>query len=296
MPKDSYSPNRPDIEPLEAGQYPDCQLAQIKAFRQRNKDEQTGEEFMRTKLALYWDTGYTLPDSDEPYYVIDGFVTFSFHERSNFGKMLAALGLIKPGEPVEFEYELGDDYAGRTFADLPIYEGGPKKDIEVPVTTLKIDGTEIIGMHADLVIGVKDSGYNKVELVMRSGPKAPSRLGPRRSGDSGKAEAPVNPAILAERKGGKPPLWLTWRTKNAAIKWAATLKNADGSPAYQSREDTETVWQALYITFQQEAFEPNDQEFYWHWHRWHEKALTGEEFSFQDVPSEEDAQYLYQVQ
>lgn len=297
MPKDSYDPNASssNVEPLVPGQYPNCTLARIHAFRQKNKDPDTGDEFIRIKLALYWDSGYTLPDNDEPYYVVDGFVTFSFHERSNLGKMLHSLGVIEFGKPIEYEYELEGDYEGKTFNELPLYEGGPKKDAEIPLSTLKVNDIELIGFKATLVVGVKPSGYNKVELVMRDAPKAPSRLGPRKADDSGKAEAPVSTTTTTQVAQQKDPLWLTWRTKSAAIKWAMTLKNDDGSLAYNSKLDAEVVWHALYATYQQEVFEPTDREFYWHWHRWHAKALTGEGFDFQDEPTEEEAQFLYQV-
>ena len=299
MPKDSYNPSgTSNVEPLEAGQYTNCVLERIYAFRQKQKDDNTGQEFIRTKLSLYWNSGYAIPDSEEPFYLTDGFVTFSFHERANFTKMLSTLGFLKVGEPVEFEYELAGDYVGRAFDALPIYEGtGPKKDVEVPVDSLRINDRELIGTTATLIVSVKDSGFNKIDLVLRDAPKAPTRPGPRRieGSDSGKAEAPVNvPARKAAQRKGEP-LWLTWRTKNAAVKWAATLRNSDGSPAYTEVSDAESVWHALRITFDQEVFEPSDREFYWHWFRWHEKALADEDFSFHDEPTLEDQEFLYEV-
>ena len=301
MPKDSYNPNAApsgNLQPLEAGQYPNCVLERVYAFRQKQKDDNTGDEFIRTKLSLYWNSGYVVPETEEPFFLTDGFVTFSFHERANFTKMLSTLGFLKVGEPVEFEYELGGDYVGRSFNDLPIYEGsGPKKDIEIPVESLKINDRELIGTTATLIVSVKDSGYNKIDLVLRDAPKAPTRPGLKRAGegDSGKAEAPVNvpPVKVAQRKG--EPLWLTWRTKAAAVKWAATLRNSDGSPAYTEVSDAESVWHALRITFDQEVFEPSDREFYWHWYRWHIKALEGADFSFHDESTPEEQQFLYEV-
>ncbi len=299
MPKETYTPGGGDqtIEPLEAGQYTNCVLERIYAFRQRQKSEETGEEFIRNKLSLYWNSGYNMPDSDEPFYLTDGFVTLSFHERSNLTKMLAALGFLKPGEPVEYEYELGGDYAGRGFDALPIYEGsGPKRDIETPVETLTVNGRELIGATATLIVSVRPNGWNKIDLVLPDAPKEPSRLGPRKAVASPKAEAPVNvSARKREAQRAGEPLWLTWRTHAQAIKWAATLKNNDGSPAYQSVTDAEIVWQSLYPIFEEEVFEPTEREFYWHWQRWHEQALNGEEFSFSQEPTLEESKYLYEV-
>jgi hypothetical protein len=300
MPKDTYTPGQgggQTVEPLEAGQYPDCVLDKITAFRQNKKDDQTGNEYLQTKLALYWHSGYNLPDSEEPFYLVDGFVTFSFHERANFAKMLATLGFIKPGDPVEFEYDLGGNHAGRGFDALPIYAGtGPKGDVEVPVESLKINGQELIGTTATLIVSIKDSGYNKIDLVMKPSPKAPARLGPRKASDFPKAEAPVN--VSARKKaaqGYREPLWLTWRNRTNAIRWAATLKNPDGSLAYQTQDDAELVWQSLYPIFEQEVFEPTEREFYWHWQRWHDKAIAGENFSFNDEPTPDEAKFLYEV-
>lgn len=298
MPKETYTPGGEGqtVEPLEAGQYTNCILEKVFAFRQRQKDDDTGQEFMRTKLSLYWNSGYNMPDSPEPFYLTDGFITLSFHERSNLAKMLNALGYVTPGEPVEYEYELGGEYAGRGFDAVPIYEGtGPKTGIEVPVETLTINGRELIGVTATLIVSITQRGWNKIDLVLPDAPKAPSRLGPRKVA-SPKAEAPVNVSArkVAAQKAGEP-LWLTWRNRDQAIRWAATLKNNDGSLAYQSKNDAQIVWQSLYPIFEEEVFEPTEREFYWHWQRWHEQALNGEDFSFSQDPTPEEAKYLYQV-
>ena len=297
MPKETYKPGGGDkVEPLEAGQYQNCVLEKINAFRQLQKDDDSGEEYMRTKLALYWNSGYSMPDGDEPFYLLDGFVTLSFHERSNLGKMLNALGFITPGEPVEYEYDLGGEYAGQGFDAIPVYAGsGPKGDVEVPVDMFRVNGRDLIGATATLIVSVKQSGYNKIDMVLSDAPKTTTRLGPRKAGDQGKAEAPVTGTTkkVAQRNG--QPLWVTWRSRANAVKWAAGLRNSDGSAAYAARRDAESVWDALYPVFEQEVFEPTEREFYWHWYRWHINALKGEEFSFQDIPSSEETDFVYGV-
>jgi hypothetical protein len=300
VPKATFDPNAgggggSNIEPLESGQYPGCVLEKIAAFRQRNKDEETGKEFTQTKLSLYWNSGYVI-DSGEPYYFTQGFMTLSFHERANFAKMLEALEITKAGDPVEVDYEFDGDWEGRTFDELPLYAGtGPKRDSEVPLKTLKLNGTEMIGITASLIVTKKPNNYNKVELVLPDAPKATARPGPKRA-EPGKAEAPVGiTAPKRAARGDGTPVWPTWRTRHQAIKWAAQLKNGDGSPAYLATRDAEEVWEALSVSYESSVFEPLEKDFYRIWYRWHVCALEGKNFSFDDFPHEDDEPFMYAI-
>jgi hypothetical protein len=286
VPKGSYEPQGggTKVEPLEAGQYNDCVLEKIFAFRQKKLRDDTNEtEYMQVKLALYWDSGYVIPDTDEPYYFTHGFMNFSFDERANFAKMLEALGFIEEaGDPAEFEYELGGDHAGQGFDSLPIYAGtGPKKDIEVPVETLKINGRELIGTKASLVVSKKANGYNNIELVMAPPSENEQAKGPRKA-PAKKAEAPDGTTALAARESSNF-LWQSWRNKRDAINWATTMKNNDGSTAYPTKQDVEIVWEALWTAYANEVRNATRQDFMQHWHGWHVAALRGETYSFNDA-------------
>lgn len=190
-----------DIAPLTARRLKNVPLVGIGAFIATNtrKNEKTGEEDERTqiKLSLDWDSGYPIRDTDgelvtdeeghgRPHLINDGFVTFSGDKRSNFVKILRAMGfgddyfdddgnlsddMAETVEAVFGTNGLGDDYSGAEWDDLPEYilpsKGGKeaKRDVEVPVLSLKINGYELLGRCVDMALTIKD-GFTKAESYL----------------------------------------------------------------------------------------------------------------------------------
>lgn len=173
---------------------------------QQKKNDKTGEEYEveQVNLSLDFDSGHIMRDEagdpvltedgqEQPHYINEGFVTLSGNNRAKLVSILKALGLdsepfIDPdgnnagglsqeaAESLEATFGtngLGGDYSGKEWDDLPFYvlpsKGGKqkKREVEVPVTSLKILGREIIGRHLDMAITVKN-GWNRVESYLIS--------------------------------------------------------------------------------------------------------------------------------
>lgn len=178
---------------------------------QQKKNDKTGEEYEveQVNLSLDFDSGHIMRDQDgnpvltedgqeQPHYLNEGFTTLSGNNRAKLVAILKALGMDdepfieqtgnnagglsqEAAESLEATFGvngLGDDYAGADWDDLPFYvlpsKGGQqkKRDVEVPVTSLKILGREIIGRHLDMAITTKN-GWNRVESYLISENPAP---------------------------------------------------------------------------------------------------------------------------
>lgn len=190
------------VAPIKDRRLTNVPLARIGAFRSVNerKNDKTGEvkDVVQIKLSLDWDTGrrqvnedgdLILDEAGDPriHYINDGFVTLSGDKRGNLIKVLKALGfederfISEEGgltddaaESLEVVFGtngLGGDYAGADWDDLPIYvlkrDGGKdaKRDVEVPVKSLKLLGYEIIGRTVDMQLTI-DDGWNRVEAYL----------------------------------------------------------------------------------------------------------------------------------
>lgn len=199
---------------------------------QQKKDDKTGEQYEveQVNLSLDFDSGHVMKDTDgdpiltedgreQPHYINEGFTTLSGNNRAKFVAILKALGLDsepfieqegnnagglsqEAAESLEATFGtngLGDDYSGMDWDDLPFYvlpsKGGQqkKRDVEVPVTSLKILGREIIGRHLDMAITIKN-GWNRVESYLISESPAPlDEDVPARSMPKQKAHATSTP-------------------------------------------------------------------------------------------------------
>lgn len=212
MPKGIPSTSRPEVAPIPDRRIANAPLVKIGAFKamQRRKNK-AGEEYEveQVKLSLDFDTGKIMRDPDgnpvldengeeQPHYINEGFVTLSGNEKAKFMEILRALGLDSPdfiqkdgrdkgsltqeaAESLEATFGvngLGDDYSNADWDDLPFYvlpsKGGKerKRDVEVPVLSLKILGIEIIGRWLDMSLRI-DGDWNRVDAFFPSEQPAP---------------------------------------------------------------------------------------------------------------------------
>ena len=175
--------------------------------QKEDRDTKEKYEVEQVKLSCDFDSGHPQRNADGelildedgreiPHLINDGFVTLSGHENSNFVAMLKALGFgeapfIDPdtgglsseaAESIELTFgtnRLGDDYSNAEWDELPMYElrsrGGKvgKRDIEVPVTSFKILGYELLGRRCDIALKIKDE-YNRVDFYLE--PENPEPL------------------------------------------------------------------------------------------------------------------------
>ncbi len=165
----------------------------------QKEDSRTKEKYEaeQVNLSIDWNTGHIQRNAEgEPvldddgntqiHYINDGFVTFSGDKRANLVKILKAIGFDTPefieqdgnnegglrdDLDVELQFGengLGHDYEGADYDELPFYvlpsKGGQerKRDVEVPVLSFKINGQEVIGRAAELIITEKN-GWNRIE-------------------------------------------------------------------------------------------------------------------------------------
>jgi hypothetical protein len=206
-----------DIAPLAVRRLEDVPLVAIGAFKvtSRKKNERTGKEYDKDeiKLSLDFDSGHIQKDSKgspilndddstRPHMINVGFVTLSGHGKSNLVGILKALGfedsrfIVKGGkndgnmtdeamasvEAIFGTNGLGDDYSGQEWDDLPFYVvggGQSKRDVEVPVLSLKILGFEVIGRRCDMQLKIDDQGYNKPESFLLPRDPAPLTASPK---------------------------------------------------------------------------------------------------------------------
>ena len=171
---------------------------------QEKEDRRTGEKYEveQVKLSIDFDSGHIMSNADgdpvlnqagdeQPFYINEGFVTLSGNEKAKLVEILKAIGfdtpefIVQEGKDagalteaaaesltVEFGVNgLGTDYSGESWDDLPLYilarDGGKdsKRDVEVPVLSLKILGHEVIGRTCDLALTIKN-GYNRVTAFL----------------------------------------------------------------------------------------------------------------------------------
>lgn len=171
---------------------------------QEKEDRRTGDKYEveQVKLSIDFDSGHIMRNADgdpvynqagdeQPFYINEGFVTLSGNEKAKLVEILKAIGfdtpefIVQEGKDagaltaaaadsltVEFGVNgLGHDYSGETWDDLPLYvlarDGGKdsKRDVEVPVLSLKILGHEVIGRSCDLALTIKN-GYNRVTAFL----------------------------------------------------------------------------------------------------------------------------------
>lgn len=190
--------NAPDIAPLKVKRLKNVPLASAFAFQMENeKDSRKGGKYIDVDkvLALNFDTGYPIRDTEgelvtddeghgQPHYIHHGYVKLSSHFKSNFVAILKGMGAPSEwfddegsltddiAETLEAEFGtngLGDDYEGADWDDLPFYvlrsDGGEhdKRDVQVPVTSLKLGGYELLGRCVDMSITIDKNGYNRAE-------------------------------------------------------------------------------------------------------------------------------------
>lgn len=204
------STSRDTPVPLRAKRLKNVPLVKLCAFRTINEreDRETGEKYEvdQVKLAFYFDSGLIQRNSDgEPildnagdtqaHLVNDGFVTYSGHPQANLPTILRALGFSDErfindeggltedaAESIEVMFGtngLGDDYSSADWMDLPLYttraKGGKvsKGDLEVPVTSFKIMGYELLGRRCDMALSIKND-YNRIETYLE--PEDPEPL------------------------------------------------------------------------------------------------------------------------
>lgn len=202
-----------EIGPLKVKRLENVPIVSIGAFRMiaEKKDTKTGEEYEvdQVNLSIDIDSGF-IQRKDQPdgepvlddngnekiHYINVGYMTLSGHQKSNFVPFVRAAGFDGPqfiddegaltpeaAENIEVEFGtngLGHDYAGKDWEDLPYYVlpkmGGKqqKRDVEVPITSFKIMGYELIGRRIDMALEVKN-GYNKPTAFIE--PRDPEPLG-----------------------------------------------------------------------------------------------------------------------
>lgn len=210
IPTSSGRPDIAPIQARRIANAPIVNIGAFKSM-QRRKNDKTGEEYEveQVKLSIDFDSGHIMRDPDgnpvldddgneQPHLLNEGFVTLSGNNKAKFVEILRALGLDGPefiqssgrdkgaltqeaAESLEAEFGvngLGDDYSGMDWDDLPFYvlpsKGGTekKRDVEVPVTSLKILGREIIGRWLDASIKI-DGDWNRFEAFLVSENPAP---------------------------------------------------------------------------------------------------------------------------
>lgn len=178
-------------------------IAAFRALQEK-EDRRTQEKYEveQVKLSIDFDSGHIMRnedgdpvldqnDNEQPFYINEGFVTLSGNEKSKLVQILKAIGfdgpefIVQEGRDagaltqaaaesltVEFGVNgLGGDYSGMDWDDLPLYtlerDGGKhrKRDVEVPILSLKIMGYEVIGRRCDLALTIKN-GYNRVTAFL----------------------------------------------------------------------------------------------------------------------------------
>ena len=110
----------------------------------------------------------TTTATELPHYINHGYVTLTANERGNLPGILKALGFNGPNfieqeggnagglrDDIDMEMEfgtneLGHDYSGKEYDDLPFYDwndrdGPRKRQVEVPVVSWLINGYQVIG-------------------------------------------------------------------------------------------------------------------------------------------------------
>lgn len=190
----------PDIAPLNVKKIKAASLDRISAYTQlrTRTNDKTGEtrEVLTPMLSLDWNSGHYQKDVDgnpivdqdgneRIHYINDGFVNFSGHNKANFVKIIKALGLDRfldaegnirddIARDIEVEFgtnKLGEKCSGYGWQDLPTWtepaKGGTqrKRDVEVPISSFKIGGVELIGRKVELRLTIKGN-YNKIETYL----------------------------------------------------------------------------------------------------------------------------------
>lgn len=205
------STSRDTPVPLKVKRLKNVPLVKLCAFRSisEREDRDTKEKYEvdQVKLAFYFDSGHIQRNSDGepildsagdtmPHLVTDGFVTYSGHPQANLPTILRALGFSgdeyindegglteDAAESIEATFGingLGDDYRSADWTDLPLYtlrsKGGQvaKGDLEVPVTSFKIMGEELLGRRCDIALIIKGD-YNRIDSYLE--PEEPEPLG-----------------------------------------------------------------------------------------------------------------------
>jgi hypothetical protein len=138
-----------------------CTLTRVAGFRQEAETD-GGDKIMRRRLSFWWEV-----EEDPGYFFNQGFITLSLHDNANFRKILSGLGLDLAGQvSVDYEFE-SDDIP--SFDEAPLYTGGPKRDVEQDLSSLKVNGNELLGTRARVQVIIADTGYNKVIGVWKLG-------------------------------------------------------------------------------------------------------------------------------
>lgn len=234
-----------EIGPLKVKRLENVPIVSIGAFRMvaEKEDRKTGEKYEtdQVNLSIDFDSGFIQrkehPDgepvlddngNEKPHLINVGYMTLSGHFKSNFVPLLRAAGYDGPEfiddegsltqeaqESIEVEFGtngLGHNYTGKDWDDLPYYVlpkmGGKhqKRDVEVPVTSFKIKGYELIGRRVDMALEIKN-GYNKPTAFIE--PRDPAPLGktapaPAR-GMPAAPEEPEDPFEEEETPPWRPP-------------------------------------------------------------------------------------------
>ncbi|MFW6031586.1 MAG: hypothetical protein ACOC9T_03255, partial [Myxococcota bacterium] len=200
-----------DIVALDVPRLTNVPLVKAAAFRanQKRKDDRTGREYEveQIKLSLDFDSGHIMRDSDgnpvldedgneQPHYIHEGYTTLSGNPRAKFVAIVKALGFTskefieqqgrgkggltaEAAESLEVQFgtnALGEDYSGQSWEDLPLYiPGGDlrKRQVEVPILSMKILGYEVLGRWCDMALTTDDKGFNRVDTYMVSEKPAP---------------------------------------------------------------------------------------------------------------------------
>lgn len=185
-----------DVAPLPVRVYKNIGLERLFAFQQVSK--YTGKQ--QVMLSWYWPSGHPMSNTDgevitddngnqKMHYFNDGFIKLSFDQRSNMYPILRAMGFRGEGfmdeegnylADLDIDIEFGknakgEDFAGRELDELPIYNGGSKKDCEVEVTKFTINGVSVLGRRVNLDIDVKD-GWNRIAQYMPADDPMPLKV------------------------------------------------------------------------------------------------------------------------
>ncbi len=272
-----------DVAPLTVKRLKGVPLERLTAFRmeREREDRKTGEKYdvVQVVLGFAFNSGHVQRSADgEPvlddqgntqaHMIHDGFVTLSGHAKANLPTILRALGFdddrfmdreeggltSDAAESIEVEFGkngLGHDYRGKDWDDLPFYVVGGKErkgEVEVPITSFKMLGYELVGRRCDMVLTIDKNGYNRIDSYIPMEdpdpltdtppkPKAKGLPGEQRDpepflDDKGIAEQQANRALapmLQPNEGEPEPetkraAWTTKRLQEANIPASARIQ------------------------------------------------------------------------